>query len=91
MKLAFVLFKYFPYGGLQRDMLRIAVACQGLGHEIHVYTLSWQGDIPAGFQVHQLPARGIRNYVRYGQTQDLYSLHEKAARIIHEAVIAGQH
>ena len=65
MKLAFVLFKYFPYGGLQRDMLRIAVACQNLGYEIHVYTLSWQGDIPAGFQLHQLPARGVRNYVRY--------------------------
>jgi UDP-glucose:(heptosyl)LPS alpha-1,3-glucosyltransferase len=65
MKLAFVLFKYFPYGGLQRDMLRMAVACQQLGYEIHVYTLSWQGDIPEGFQVHQLPARGVRNFVRY--------------------------
>jgi len=65
MKLAFVLFKYFPYGGLQRDMLRMAVACQQLGYEIHVYTLSWQGDIPAGFQVHQLPARGVRNFVKY--------------------------
>jgi UDP-glucose:(heptosyl)LPS alpha-1,3-glucosyltransferase len=65
MKLAFVLFKYFPYGGLQRDMLRMAVACQQLGYEIHVYTLSWQGDIPAGFQLHTLPVRGIRNFVRY--------------------------
>lgn len=64
-RLAFVLFKYFPYGGLQRDMLRIAVACQQFGYEIHVYTLSWQGDIPAGFQVHQLDARGVRNFVRY--------------------------
>ena len=65
MKLAFVLFKYFPYGGLQRDMLRIAVACQQLGYEIQVYTLSWQGDIADGLQVHQLPSRGVRNYVRY--------------------------
>jgi UDP-glucose:(heptosyl)LPS alpha-1,3-glucosyltransferase len=65
MKLAFVLFKYFPYGGLQRDMVRMAAACQKLGYEIHVYTLSWQGDVPAGFHVHLLPARGLRNYVRY--------------------------
>ena len=65
MKLAFVLFKYFPYGGLQRDMLRMAVACQQRGYEIHVYTLSWQGDIPAGLQVHQLTVRGVRNFVRY--------------------------
>lgn len=67
MKLAFVLFKYFPYGGLQRDMLRIAAACQQLGHEIHVYTLSWQGGIPEGIRVHRLPVRGLRNYVRYRQ------------------------
>jgi len=65
MKLAFVLFKYFPYGGLQRDMVRMAAACQELGYEIHVYTLSWQGDVPAGFHVHLLPARGLRNFVRY--------------------------
>ena len=65
MKLAFVLFKYFPYGGLQRDMVRMAAACQLLGYEIHVYTLSWQGEIPEGFHVHLLPARGLRNYVRY--------------------------
>jgi UDP-glucose:(heptosyl)LPS alpha-1,3-glucosyltransferase len=65
MKLAFVLFKYFPYGGLQRDMVRMACACQALGYEIHVYTLSWQGDVPAGFHVHLLPARGLRNFVRY--------------------------
>jgi UDP-glucose:(heptosyl)LPS alpha-1,3-glucosyltransferase len=31
------------------------------------------------------------NGIRYGQTRDLYSLHEKAAQIIHEVVIAGQH
>lgn len=65
MKLAFVLFKYFPYGGLQRDMVRMAVACQALGYEIHVYTLSWQGEVPAGFHVHLLAARGLRNFVRY--------------------------
>jgi len=65
MKLAFVLFKYFPYGGLSRDMVRMAAACQQLGYEIHIYTLSWQGQVPEGFHVHLLPARGLRNYVRY--------------------------
>lgn len=51
MKLAFVLFKYFPYGGLQRDFLRIAKVCQQRGHSIRVYTLEWQGDCPADFDV----------------------------------------
>ncbi|WP_288478958.1 hypothetical protein, partial [uncultured Pseudomonas sp.] len=27
MTLAFVLYKYFPFGGLQRDFLRIAQEC----------------------------------------------------------------
>ena len=28
MQLAFVLYKYFPFGGLQRDFMRIAKVCQ---------------------------------------------------------------
>jgi UDP-glucose:(heptosyl)LPS alpha-1,3-glucosyltransferase len=44
--LAFCLFKYFPHGGLERDMLRIALACRSRGYEIDVYTTSWRGDLP---------------------------------------------
>lgn len=65
MRLGFVLFKYFPYGGLQRDMLRIAQACQSRGHEIFVYTLSWEGDIPEDFQVQVLPIRRWSNHAKY--------------------------
>lgn len=64
MKLAFCLFKYFPYGGLQRDFLRIAQACQQQGHQIYVYTMAWQGDIPAGFQVTVIPVTGLTNHRR---------------------------
>ena len=49
MQLAFCLYKYFPFGGLQRDFLRIALACQARGNAIRVYVLEWEGDIPAGF------------------------------------------
>ena len=41
MQLAFVLYKYFPFGGLQRDFMRIALECQQRGHKIRVYTLIW--------------------------------------------------
>ena len=51
MQLAFVLYKYFPFGGLQRDFMRIALECQQRGHAIRVYTPIWNGDIPAGFDV----------------------------------------
>ena len=65
MQLAFTLFKYFPFGGLQRDFLRIALACQARGHSIRVYTLSWQGEIPDGFEVVQVPVKGLTNPRRY--------------------------
>lgn len=65
MKLAFVLFKYFPFGGLQRDMVRIAKVCQLHGHDIHVFTLSWEGQKPEGFQIHTLAASGLTNHARY--------------------------
>lgn len=65
MQLAFTLFKYFPFGGLQRDFLRIALACQARGHAIRVYALSWQGDIPAGFDVVMVPVRALTNPRRY--------------------------
>lgn len=61
MRLAFVLFKYFPFGGLQRDFLRIALACQARGHAVRVYTLSWQGAVPAGFEVVTVPVRALTN------------------------------
>lgn len=64
MKLAFSLFNYFPYGGLQRDFLRIAKTAARRGHEIHVYTRHWEGDVPEGFHLHIIHARGWQNHVR---------------------------
>ncbi len=50
--LAFCLFKYFPYGGQQRDMLRIALACHSRGYEIDVYTTAWEGERPPSLRIH---------------------------------------
>ena len=65
MQLAFTLYKYFPFGGLQRDFLRIALACQSRGHAIRVYTLEWSGEIPDGFEVVIVPVRAFSNVRRY--------------------------
>ncbi|WP_022961419.1 glycosyltransferase family 4 protein [Halopseudomonas pelagia] len=64
MQLAFVLYKYFPYGGLQRDFMRIARICQQRGHQIRVYTLIWEGDIPPGFEVLVAPVKAFSNHRR---------------------------
>ncbi len=65
MQLAFCLYKYFPFGGLQRDFLRIALACQTRGHAIRVYTLEWSGEVPRGFEVVVVPVTAFSNARRY--------------------------
>ena len=65
MKLAFTLFKYFPYGGLQRDALRIAASCVQQGHQVTLYTASWQGDLPKNIKVEILTTKGLSNHRRY--------------------------
>ena len=64
MTLAFALFKYFPFGGLQRDFLRIALECRKQGHIIRVFTTSWQGDRPEGFDIRTLSVKGFSNHKR---------------------------
>lgn len=65
--IAFCLFKYFTHGGLQRDMLRIALACQQAGATIRVYTMHWDGPRPDGFDIRLVPTHGLTNHGRAGQ------------------------
>ena len=65
MQLAFCLYKFFPFGGMQRDFLRIAQVCQARGHAIRVYVLEWQGEVPPGFELIHVPVRALLNHHRY--------------------------
>ena len=64
MQLAFILYKYFPFGGLQRDFMRIALECQRRGHRIRVYTLRWEGELPEGFELQIVPVKAWFNHRR---------------------------
>jgi UDP-glucose:(heptosyl)LPS alpha-1,3-glucosyltransferase len=75
MQLAFCLYKYFPFGGLQRDFLRIALACQGRGHAIRVYALAWDGELPPGFELVKVPVRGMTNHGRNARFADWVAAH----------------
>ena len=61
MKLAFCILKYFPYGGLQRDFMLIAEECRARGHQIAVYTLSWDGPVPEAFDVRLIRSSAFTN------------------------------
>jgi len=65
MKLAFLIYSYFPYGGQQRDFLRVAMACRAKGHKIVVYTIRWQGEIPQDFDVRIVPVNAWCRYKLY--------------------------
>jgi UDP-glucose:(heptosyl)LPS alpha-1,3-glucosyltransferase len=64
LRLAFCLFKYFPYGGLQRDFLRIARLLRDRGHDIHVYTMRWEGNEEPGFHLHLIKVKAWQNHAR---------------------------
>lgn len=65
MTLAFLIYQYFPYGGQQRDFLRIAERCVAAGYQIRVYCLKWQGDIPDGMTVVRVPVSAVSRHVMY--------------------------
>ncbi|MGL9733396.1 MAG: glycosyltransferase family 4 protein [Symbiopectobacterium sp.] len=65
MNIAFCLYKYFPFGGLQRDFLSIAHACVRHGHHVHVYVLSWQGEEQENFEIIFVPTMGVSNNTRH--------------------------
>jgi UDP-glucose:(heptosyl)LPS alpha-1,3-glucosyltransferase len=70
VRLALVLFKYFPYGGMQRDFLEITTALLRQGCECRIYCLEWQGDVPAGIDVRRVRVRALSNHVRYRRFQE---------------------
>jgi UDP-glucose:(heptosyl)LPS alpha-1,3-glucosyltransferase len=78
MRFAFIIFKYFPYGGMQRDMLRTANQLLKRGHHVDIFTMSWQGEQPIGINVHVLPQTGWFNYTRYQKFIDATFLQIKA-------------
>ena len=63
-KIAFCLINYFPFGGLQRDFIRIARECVRRKFEVHVYTTSWEGDVEPGMELHVVPVKGFTNHAR---------------------------
>ena len=64
LKLAFALYKYFPFGGLQRNMLAMALEAIARGHAVTIYCSDWQGDCPPGIDLQVIPSRGWDNAAR---------------------------
>jgi len=74
MRLAFALYKYFPYGGLARDFMRIANVCLKHGHTVDVYVMEWHGELIADYNVHILSCNGLSNHAKVA------SFHQQLAK-----------
>lgn len=76
MRLCCVLFNWFPHGGLQQDVLKIAQACRDRA-QVSILCMGWEGARPDGIDVQVLPARGWSRTARradfVARVQDLRS------------------
>ncbi len=61
MKAALAIYKYFPFGGLQRDMERLAVELRRRGHEVTVFCAEWHGEHTGGVRIVEMPDRAWSN------------------------------
>ncbi|EFO0625480.1 lipopolysaccharide glucosyltransferase I [Escherichia coli] len=70
MIVAFCLYKYFPFGGLQRDFMRIASTVATRGHHVRVYTQLWEGDCPDAFELIRVP---VKSHTNHGRNAEYYA------------------
>ncbi len=62
MRFAFVVSLWFPFGGMQFSLLRIAQACVARGHQVDIYTGKWQGEKLDNIGVIELDTKAITNH-----------------------------
>ena len=62
-KVAFSIFKYFPYGGLQLDMMRIAREFVRRNIEVVIFCMIWDApEPPPGISYREIKAHGLSNH-----------------------------
>lgn len=61
-QLAFVIERYFEFGGLQRNMRRLAAACANEGHAVTVFTGWWDGPPEPLVKVEVIDLKSLSNH-----------------------------
>lgn len=75
MIVACCLFKYFPYGGLSRDFVRIAQELNARGHQVRAYVQEWCGERVDGIEVIEFSCSSPTNDGRILQYCKRLSMH----------------
>lgn len=61
MHLVFCLYRFTPFGGLERNALEILRAAEARAHRVSVFTRAWRGARPEGIEVRELRVRAWTN------------------------------
>ena len=85
MRLAFALYKYFPYGGLARDFVRIANICLKRGYSLDVYVMEWHGKHVPEYKTQVLACKGWSNHAKVADFHQQFA--EKLAQESYDVVI----
>ncbi len=65
MKILIAIFRCFPYGGLQKDFLKIAGELLRRGHQVVCACMEWEGpQPPEGLEVRLIPRKGWTSHAR---------------------------
>ena len=72
LHLAFSLFEYVPFGGMQKDLLRVARECLSRGHLVEIYAGLWEGKRPSDIKVTVIPVKGFANHRRCKSFSDSF-------------------
>lgn len=75
MKFAVCLYKFFPFGGLARDFVRIMQATLTEGDSVDVFVMERHGEVPSNFRVHVIPVSGRSNHAKLKSFQDHLNRH----------------
>lgn len=72
MKIAFCIFKYFPFGGIQRDLMKMVAECRSRGHGVRIYAIHWRDDgpLPDGVDLKLAPVKALANHRLYQRFAD---------------------
>jgi UDP-glucose:(heptosyl)LPS alpha-1,3-glucosyltransferase len=65
MQIAFCLFKYFPFGGIPRDFMKLGDECRRRGHRVRVYVVEWDAPQADDIEVLVAPVRALSSHVLY--------------------------
>ncbi len=75
MRIAFVLYRLFAFGGLSRDLPQLIDVALERGHQVRIYTMRLEMSLSNQVECVELPVAGFASHRRYRRFTDLLEKH----------------